>query len=38
MIVAVPSTRMMQVSVDEVVDVVAVRNGFVTASWRVLVG
>lgn len=35
MIVAVVAVRVMQVAIDEVVDVVAVRNGFVATVWAV---
>jgi hypothetical protein len=35
MIVAVAVVRVMQVSVDEIVDVIPVGNGFMTAPWTV---
>jgi hypothetical protein len=35
MIVAVAVVRVMQVSVDEIVDVIPVGNGFMPASWTV---
>ena len=37
MVVAVPRVRVMEVTRDEIVDVVAVRDGLVTTSGRVLV-
>jgi hypothetical protein len=37
MIIAMVAVRMMELAIDEVIDVVAVRHGLVAAAWTVFV-